>query len=249
VGTNSYLNENWSLGLNVAHTERAPNHDELFVYGEHHATETIEQGDRNLKVERSHSAEITLHWTDNENTFSISPYYMDFSSYIALLDTGRVQYHEHDGETEALPVFRHQNVPAEFYGFEFQGHVSLTNNYAFNYRGDFVRAKNKNGGDLPRIPPITLGAELTYQFNALLASIDVEHNFSQTNTAPGELKTNDYTNLVFTMNYDLPYAKQISLFIKGDNLLDEEIRDHTSFLKDKVLLGERSFTFGISSSF
>ena len=69
-------------------TERAPNHDELFVYGEHHATETIEHGDRTLSDERSNSAEVTLSWADQGNAFSVTPYFIDFSSYIALLDTG-----------------------------------------------------------------------------------------------------------------------------------------------------------------
>ena len=51
------------------------------------------------------------------------------------------------------------------------------------------------------------------------------------------------------MNYDLPFVAGLTAFIKGDNLLDEERRDHTSFLKDKVLLGERAFMIGITGSF
>ena len=118
-----------------------------------------------------------------------------------------------------------------------------------NYWGDYVRAKNKNGGDLPRIPPLTLGSGLSYQWNTLQASIDLEHKFSQSDTAAGELKTDDFTNLSLTMNYELPYVKGLNAFIKGDNLLDEEKRSHTSFLKDKSLMGQRSFIFGIEGSF
>ena len=249
AGTTSKLNENWSIGLSVAHTERVPNHDELFVFGEHHATETIEHGDRNLKNERSNSIDVTLSWANQGKTFTMTPYFNDFSSYIALLDTGVVQFHEHDGESEALPVLLHQNIPAEFYGFEFQGNVPLSSNYGLNYWGDYVRAKNKNGGDLPRIPPLTLGSGLSYQWNTLQASIDLEHKFSQSDTAAGELKTDDFTNLSLTMNYELPYVKGLNAFIKGDNLLDEEKRSHTSFLKDKSLMGQRSFIFGIEGSF
>ncbi|MDG2252614.1 MAG: TonB-dependent receptor [Methylophilaceae bacterium] len=249
VGSTSKINDKWTLAFNVAHSERAPNHDELFVYGEHHATETIEHGDRTLSDERSNSAEVTLSWADQGNAFSISPYFMDFSSYIALLDTGVVQYHEHDGEEEALPVLLHQNIPADFYGFEFQGNINLAGNYGFNYWGDYVRAKNKNGGDLPRIPPLTLGSGLSYQVNALQASINVEHNFSQTNIGPQELKTDSYTNLSLIMNYDLPYMQGVNAFIKGENLLDEERRDHASYLKDKVLMGQRSIMVGITGYF
>jgi iron complex outermembrane receptor protein len=179
----------------------------------------------------------------------MTPYFNDFSSYIALLDTGVVQFHEHGGESEALPVLLHQNVPAEFYGFEFQGSIPLASNYGLNYRGDYVRAKNKNGGDLPRIPPLTLGSGFSYQKNALQASIDLEHKFNQSDNAPNELKTNAFTNLSLTMNYKLPYVEGLNTFIKGDNLLDEEKRDHTSMLKDKSVMGGRSFSIGIEGSF
>jgi len=249
LGTTSKLSENWSLGFSLAHTERAPTQDELFVYGKHHATETIEHGDRRLKDERSNTVDATLGWENHGNSFSLTPYFTDFSSYIALLDTGVVQYHEHGDEEEALKVFQHQNIPAEFYGFEFQGNINLSPNYGLSYWGDYVRAKNKNGGDLPRIPPLTLGSGLSYQWNALRANIDIEHKFSQSDVGSNELKTDDYTNLSLIMNYELPKAKGLNIFIKGDNLLGEERRDHTSFLKDKTLMGERSFSVGMTGSF
>jgi len=252
IGSSSQISQNWKLGFSLSHTERAPSHDELFVYGEHHATEIIEQGDRSLKSERSNAIDLTLGWVSGDNTFSMTPYYKDFNSYIALLNTGTVQYHEHehDGEVEqeALPVYRHQNVPAEFYGFEFQGNIDFASNYGLNYWGDFVRAKNKDGGNLPRIPPLTLGTGLYYQWNALNANLGLVHAFSQSDLGPEELKTDDYTDLSMTLNYVFPNSK-INAYVKGTNLLDEEIRLHTSFLKDKVLMGERAFSFGLSGSF
>ena len=50
------------------------------------------------------------------------------------------------------------------------------------------------------------------------------------------------------LNYEFANSK-INAYVKGTNLLDEEIRLHTSFLKDKVLMGERAFSFGLSGSF
>ena len=43
--------------------------------------------------------------------------------------------------------------------------------------------------------------------------------------------------------------KSIKFYLKGDNLLDEEKRDHTSFLKDKVLMGGRSIMLGVTGDF
>ena len=51
------------------------------------------------------------------------------------------------------------------------------------------------------------------------------------------------------MSYKLPIESKVSLYLKGTNLLDEEQRDHTSFLKDKTLMGERALTFGLSGHF
>ena len=77
----------------------------------------------------------------------------------------------------------------------------------------------------------------------------MEHTFNQTKIGDLELKTDDYTNVTFAVNYQLPTNKNLNFYIKGDNLLDQERRDHVSFLKDKVLMGERSFMLGLSGNF
>ena len=114
---------------------------------------------------------------------------------------------------------------------------------------DYVRAKNRDGGNLPRIPPFRIGGSLSYEFNLLSTSFDVMHVFNQSDIESNELKTDGYTDLSFNMSYKLPIESKVSLYLKGTNLLDEEQRDHTSFLKDKTLMGERALTFGLSGTF
>ena len=251
LGTVSELNKQWQLSLNLSHNERAPAHNELYSYGHHHATETIEQGSRDLKRERSNTIDAQFKWSNQRAVFSLSPYYTDFPSYIGLLNSGTTQNHLHEGEddSEELAVYKTSNIPAKFYGFEVQGDLSLPNNYGLNIWGDFVRAKNKDGGNLPRIPPVRLGTGLSYERNTFSGSLDLIHVFNQTNIGQYELKTDDYTNMKLTMNYKLPMNKNINLYLKGDNLLDQEKRDHTSFLKDKVLMGGRSLMLGVTGDF
>jgi iron complex outermembrane receptor protein len=181
----------------------------------------------------------------------LSPYYTDFPSYIGLLNSGTTQNHLHEGEedSEELAVYKTSNIAAKFYGFEVQGDLSLPNNYGLNIWGDFVRAKNKDGGNIPRIPPVRLGTGLSYEWNTFSSSLDLIHVFNQTNIGQYELKTDDYTNVKLTMNYKLPMNNNINLYLKGDNLLDQEKRDHTSFLKDKVLMGSRSLMLGVTGDF
>jgi len=251
VGTTSELNKQWKMFLNVSHSERAPAHNELYAYGHHHATETIEQGSRDLKKERSNTIDAQFKWSNQKANFSFSPYYTDFSSYIGLINSGTTQNHLHEGEddSEALAVYKFTNISAKFYGFEVQGNLSLANNYGLNIWGDFVIARNKDGGNLPRIPPVRLGTGLSYQWNTFSSSLDLMHVFNQTNIGSYELKTDDYTNMKLTMNYQLPMNNSIKLYLKGDNLLDVEKRDHTSFLKDKALMGGRSLMLGFTGDF
>ena len=94
--------------VNLSHSERSPAHNELFAYGHHHATETIEQGSRDLKRERSNTLDAQFKWSNQKTNFSVSPYYTDFASYIGLLNSGETQNHLHEGEeeSEALAVYK-----------------------------------------------------------------------------------------------------------------------------------------------
>lgn len=44
-------------------------------------------------------------------------------------------------------------------------------------------------------------------------------------------------------------AADYQLFIKGNNLLDERGRNHSSFIKDDVLIPERNLTVGVRLAF
>ena len=249
IGTVFNFSPNWSLAVNLNHTERAPAMNELFIYGEHHATETIEQGDRNLKKEKSNGIDTTITWQDGDTKLSFSPFYTRFNDYIAEINTGTVQYHEHDGEEEALPVYQYQSVPAEFFGYEFEGSKKITTNYTVDVWGDYVRAKNRDGGDLPLIPAMRIGTGHSYQWNRLNAGVEVMHVFEQDKLAANELKTDDYTDLSAYVSYALPVEANIILSVKGTNLLDTEQRDSTSILKDKTPMGGRAVIFGMTGTF
>ena len=251
IGSLSQITSDWLLRFNLSHSQRAPSHNELFSYGTHHATETVEQGSRALDKERSTSIDAAFEWSHDDKNFSITPYFTRFNSYIALLNSGSTQHHIHEGEeeSEALPVYSYKNIPAEFYGLELQGGFALADHYSINVWGDHVRAKNKDGGDLPRIPALRFGAGISGQWKNFSSNLDFTWVSDQTKIASYELKTDGYTDLSLDMKYRLPFKKTVSFFIKADNLLDEEKRDHASFIKDQVLSGGRSIHGGVSVNF
>jgi iron complex outermembrane receptor protein len=236
------LTPNWSLASNLSHNERAPSYFELYANGAHVATGQFEVGDSNFDVERSNGIDAQLRWKDGRNSFSVGTYYTRFNSFIGLLETGTFN--------AGLPVAQFSAFAADFKGFEAEGKFNVVNNLDLTLRGDYVHATNSDNGDpLPRIAPLRLGAGLHYQKASFGARVDVLHAFNQSRTAPNELATDGYTDVSALVSYKLPTKLNIELFAKANNLLNEEIREHASFLKDIAPQGARAVLVGIRSDF
>lgn len=240
------LNDTWSVATNLSHNERAPSYFELFAGGVHVATGQFEQGDTNLEKERSNGIDTQLRWKQGNHSFNIGAYATRFSNFIALLNTGNVFI---DG-AETFDIVNFEAVPATFKGLELEAKWQATDNLRLNLRGDYVHAKDtRNNEYLPRISPFRLGSGLEYTKNRFNFKLDILHAFNQSNTAENELATDGYTNVSALVAYKLPIKANIELFAKANNLLDDEIREHASFLKDVSPAGERSLLIGARADF
>jgi iron complex outermembrane receptor protein len=238
------INSHWSVATNLSHNERAPSYFELYADGDHVATGQYEVGDRDLKKERSNGVDAQIRWKDAKNSFSVGAYYTRFNRFIGLLDTG-----EPVSETD-LPIAQFTAFAASFKGLEAEGKFNLADYWDLSLRGDYVRASNlDNKAALPRITPLRLGAGLNYQKNALGARLNVTQAFKQNRTAENELPTAGYTDVSAMATYKLPSKLNVELFAKANNLLNQEIREHTSFLKDLSPAGERSVLIGLRADF
>jgi iron complex outermembrane receptor protein len=233
---------NWTLASNISHNERAPSYFELYANGAHLATGQYELGNSSFSKERSNGIEVQIRWKDGKNSFSAGTYYTKFSNFIGLLNTGT--------EVDGLPVAQFSAVAATFKGFEAEGKFNLHDNLDLKLTGDYVRATNLSSGEaLPRIAPLRLGAGLQYQKNSLGARLNVLHAFAQERIAANELATNGYTNISALITYKLPTKVNVELFAKANNLLNQDIRDSASFLKDIAPQGARSVMIGLRSDF
>ncbi len=233
---------NWTLASNISHNERAPSYFELYANGAHLATGQYELGNSSFSKERSNGIDAQIRWKDGKNSFSAGPYYTRFSSFIGLLETGNLQ--------AGLPEAKFTALPASFKGFEAEGKFNLHDNLDLKLTGDYVRATNLSSGEaLPRIAPLRVGAGLQYQKNSFGARLNVLHAFAQERIASNELATNGYTNLSALVTYKLPTKVNVELFAKANNLLNQDIRDSASFLKDIAPQGARSVMIGLRSDF
>ena len=245
VGAIYHFDHQWSVETNLAHTERAPSQDELFANGAHIATHQYEKGDLSLSKEMSNGLDGRLCWKTEKNSISLSGFYTKFNNFITLFNTGT--------NNSGLNVFQAQEIPAIFKGLEseakfriYEGHGDLN----LNLRGDYVQAKDEHTGKpLPRISPMRLGTGLDYNFGDLASKIDLLYGFKQYRVASNELPTEGYVLINATISYRLRTAFNLEVFAKARNLLNEDIRDHSSFLKEIAPMGGRSVLLGLRGEF
>lgn len=249
LGYKHQFTDPFSAGLSLSYTERLPNFQELFANGNHIATGAFERGDDGLNKERAYGTELVLNYKDNRSTAALNFYTQQFKDYIALLDTGVA---DTDPDGEGFNFFDYDQVDALFYGMDFDARHQLEkSSYTVFSKADWVRGKNKdNGTNLPRLSPprVTIGIEKTLK--KWIGDIEAQYNFMQTKTAPGELRTDEFTLLNAGIRYEmLMNEKRLSLFARVRNLLNQEARLHTSTLKEIAPLPGRNFIGGVQYLF
>ena len=117
---------------------------------------------------------------------------------------------------------------------------------------DKVIGQLTNGTNLSRIPPARYGFGLDASRGAASGNISLVHAMSQDNLGPLETPTNGYTMLTADLSYKFPLSgasdQTAEVYLQGRNILDEEARRATSFLKDVAPLPGASLILGLRVS-
>ncbi|MGY0797899.1 TonB-dependent receptor domain-containing protein [Lysobacter sp. A286] len=106
-------------------------------------------------------------------------------------------------------------------------------------------------GNLPRIAPARVGSELRWDQGPWRASVGAVRYMKQDHVAADETATPGYTlvDAHLAWHVDTAHGNAWEIFLDGSNLLDEEARPHTSFLKDLSPLPGRGIAFGVRAFF
>lgn len=255
VGAVVPLSAAFNVAANLSHTERAPSYSELFANGPHAATGQYEVGDRSLKLEKANGLDLQLRWKQGKHSATVGGFYTRYQNFITLFSTGNNR--DDDGTVNPggdLAEAVTRAVPAVFKGLETEGKFHLyegAGDLDLRLKADMVRAHNADtGAPLPRISPWHLGAGLDYRLGNFSARIDALYGAKQSRVAANELPTDSYVQLNAQASYKLRTGlPSAEVFVRANNLLNEDIRLHTSTLKDRAPLGGRSVLVGIRSSF
>ncbi|PXA05607.1 hypothetical protein DDZ13_01665 [Coraliomargarita sinensis] len=237
-----------SLALSFQRSQRHPSSTELFADGPHLATSQYERGDADLDLETAYGLDLSYRYRSADWAGTFTVFYTRFDDYIFAGNTG--------AEEDELPVYQYTAVDADFWGFEAEGERVLYSTedteFTIGLLADYVRAEIRDRDeDLPRIPPLRIGVKAGLESGPWTADLLLRRAFNQDRTAPGETETDGYTELSLDIAhaFDLGNGLRLTAFAQANNLLDEDIRHHTSYLKDVAPLPGRSVTIGARFEF
>lgn len=196
----------------------------------HASTNLLEIGNPLLEEETSNNIEFGYRQFGGGFTGEFSAYYNQIDNYIFLDLTGE--------EFEEQQLASYLARDARFTGIEAEVSFNVVegdnSSLALGLFGDMVNAEFDSGGYVPRIPASKIGAELRWFGGDWSMHLHVTRVSEQEDAAELELPTGGYTLLSFYADYhwDVGEDSSLEVFLRGENLLDEEVRNHVSFLKN-----------------
>jgi len=234
--------------------------------------------DDEIRLETSNNIDLTFRKHEGDLGIIINAYFNKIDDYYYQNATGFFaesghdhgeegeDEHDHDEEIESeeghgeeghsdehedeLPVFLFSHEDAEFYGLEAQGIWKINNNWETTLFTDFVHGELTDGRNVPRTPPMRVGAHVDFTYNNVTANFSWMHYAKQDNVADLETPTEGYDMLDLSIDYQLPLKTvDLTFFLRAKNLTDTEARVHTSFIKDVAPRPGRNFSLGIRGTF
>lgn len=222
------LDGNLLIGASFSSTQRAPSQVELFANGEHHAAGRTEKGlatsEASIEKETSVSTEFYVRKAWDDSRLRVAYFVNDYRDFIYL------------EETATHGTFDFKQDDAELTGFEIDYQTALMLggrkwDASFSYS---AMTGELDDGNLPAIPADKIGFGLATSFDAITLQFDVNQVSDQDDTGEEELKTEGYTAIDASASWRPVQYDGLTLTASIRNLTDEEIRHHTSPLKDKM---------------
>ena len=249
------VSDQHSLILNINSVQRAPEIQELLSLGSHLATRSYDIGlliganNPAPEPEKFNGFEARWEWRSTFGEMNTATFYTEAENFIyqkkrdinGLFDIADQQFRNACVRLEeCIAVFDYTQDDVMLLGYEWQWAlppVSLLNGeFQFELFADYVRGKLPNNKNLPRMPPRRQGIVLNWSNNNISSEISYSYVSAQNQAGDNETKTAAYkllnANLNYTYHIDEANHKDIMVFLKMKNLLNEDIRKSTSFLRN-----------------
>jgi len=242
AATTWHFTQDQQFSLGVAQSQRAPSVEELLANGPHPATGSFLIGDENLNEEVSTNIELGYHWHHDNFQLSTNIFYNHIKDFIFTENLNDI--------IDELDAYAYTQAKATFKGFETELKIPFAQFWNLRVFTDQVRATLDDGGDLPRITPMRFGSSLDVEFNQWRANLSAVHSAKQNHPGDNEEETGSYNRLDARLDYSFKNGDtNYTLFLKANNLTNEEIRNASSYLRDIAPEAGRNIQAGIRVNF
>ncbi|MET1254209.1 TonB-dependent receptor [Aliikangiella maris] len=259
IGSVYTLSKHNIIAANFSHATRFASAEEVLSFGPHITTRSFEIGNPDLDKEVSQNLDFSYRFENERLNGEINLYWNQFNDFIyaanaAITDPCLTDEAIEEAEHDELQLVCYKQRDAEFKGIELQLSYLLFNqgNHQFKIgvMADSVKAEFSNGENIPRIPALKYGVNFSYDYADFSSNLSLVEHQKQKDVAANELPTEGFSMLDLEMAYRLHFAdEELLIFLKGKNLLDEEARDHTSFLKDLAPRTGKNWLLGARYTF
>lgn len=235
------LNDRNSLNLAITRGQRAPQVQELLVNGFHDATRSYEIGDLNLREETTYNLDLGYKFNTDWLRAEFDVFHNWASDYIYQQRNG--QFVDEDGitcpiGTPCFPVLESRQADATFMGYESKLVFPLVENQYgvidLTVFSDYTRGQFINGSDVPRMPPLRFGFQVDHIKGDWNSNLRLTRGEAQEYAGDFDTVTASYVQLNLSTQYLIKQVKamDVLIFAKANNLLDENIRNATSYLRN-----------------
>ena len=224
------INDSNSLNLAITRSQRAPQVQELLANGYHDATRSFEVGNVNLRPETSYNLDVGYKFKSDWVRAQLDLFHNWAGDYI---------YQQRSGEfIGGSPVLETSQADATFMGYEsklifslLQNHLGLVELTLFS---DFTRGQFIGGSDVPRMPPLRFGFQLDHVKGNWNTNLRLTRGEAQTHAGDNDTSTSGYMLLGLGTQYQILdlHGANVMVFAKANNLLNENIRNSTSYLRN-----------------
>jgi len=235
-----------TLRTNVMYVSRSPAVQELYSCGAHESSLSFEIGNPYLE------SEVSLGF-DIGGQLQLGAWVIDASIYMTQVNDFIYQQ-SLGSQIDELDAYQYQQQNTALKGYEISAAYPINEALAFQVFSDDTIAKFTSGindGEyVPRMPAQRIGVELSYQAYLWSAKIRNTRYLDQTRLSQFETKTKGFDLLSINAEYNLASASgELTLYSSLQNVLDEAVRYHTSFVKDEVLQPGRNVRVGVRYQF
>ncbi len=247
------MTDEHTMALTYSRAQRLPHAQELYARGVHLATNTFECGmmphpttcgglanNQDINKETSNNVDLAFRKHSGNLTYSVNLFRNEVDNYIfaRTLD----QY-------EDFRLIKYTQRDATFRGAEVEVGYEFNEMFSATVFGDYVRARLETGENLPRISPKRAGARLNMVTGSVFSQLEYFRVSTQNQFADFETATPGYNMLNLTANFHPFNDERYTVFVRGTNLLNDEVFVHTSFLARVIPMPGRNFSAGFRYSF